>query len=523
MRAWANRFTVIAPDYPGFGMSDPFGADGELELSLADFAEVLIAFMDEIGVASASAYGFHTGAGMAVAMADFSPSHISAVYANGYVILQQQELDEILSGYLPRFEPHWDGSHLLWMWSRNHDQLVFYPWFDRRAEARIKRTVPSPEVLQQWAMEFLRAGDHYRVGYRAAFSFPGDVPLRTLQSPAIITATKTDVLSGYLSRVTEPSAQVQVRVGGTMEENLAEAAEFFLQHPGSDVAPVSDTRSVKGCAWNFTVQYPHGYIRVRADMAPQGTPVLIVHGAGGSCETVEPWLQAFRSNRPVVALDLPGHGETDGLPDNIGFLDACEAAIAAVLDKLQIEQVDGWGQWGGATVLAAAASRQPQRFRKLALSGVQCLEAGQAKELAANFAPRIETHWHGGHLLEYWQVARNQSLFWPWYEQTDAAATEGEPHVEPEIVHVRTLALLKSAAVLPAAARELFAYPLVGTLQQMQAGLLLAAAPSDPNRPHTENAANLTDTAYRELPEDITAQAALLTDYFDGVTNEQPN
>ena len=62
MREWADRFTVIAPDYLGFGMSDPFGADGELELTLADFAEVLIAFMDEIGVASAAAYGFHTGA-----------------------------------------------------------------------------------------------------------------------------------------------------------------------------------------------------------------------------------------------------------------------------------------------------------------------------------------------------------------------------------------------------------------------------------------------------------------------------
>ena len=55
MREWADRFTVIAPDYPGFGMSDAFGEDGELELGLPDFAEVLIAFMDEIGAASAAA------------------------------------------------------------------------------------------------------------------------------------------------------------------------------------------------------------------------------------------------------------------------------------------------------------------------------------------------------------------------------------------------------------------------------------------------------------------------------------
>ena len=436
------------------------------------------------------------------------------------MILNRQELDDILSGYLPPFEPQWDGSHLLWMWTRNRDQLIFFPWFDRRAEARIKRTVPPPEVLQQWAMEFLRAGDHYRVGYRAAFSYPGDVPLKTLQSPAIITATETDVLGAYLARSEEPSDQVQARIGGSMEENLAEAAEFFAAHPGSDVPPVSDTRSVCGCAWNFTVAYPHGFIRARADTEPQGTPVLIVHGAGGSVETMEPWLQALRASRPVVAIDLPGHGESDLLPADAGFLDACAAAITAVLDKLAIEQVDGWGQWGGATVLADAASREPGRFRKLALSGVQCLDAGEADDLAKHFAPRIELQWHGGHLLEYWHVARNQHLFWPWYEQTEAAATTGDPHVEADDLHRRTLALMKSSAVLPAAAQELFGYPLVGTLKELQTPLLLAAAPSDPNRLHTEKAAGLINTAFTGLPEDIEGQVKRLTEFFDGAKHE---
>ncbi len=516
MHEWADRFTLIAPDYPGFGMSDPLGEDGALELGLADFAEVLVAFMDEIGVESAAAYGFHTGAGMAVAMADHSPSHISAVYANGYVILNEQELNDILSGYLPPFEPQWDGSHLLWMWTRNRDQLIFFPWFDRRAEARIARSIPSPEVLQQWAMEFLRAGDHYRVGYRAAFSYPGDVPLRSLQVPAIITATDNDVLAAFLSRITEPSETVQARIGGSMEDNLAEAASFFLQHTAHLPPSGSDTRSVSGCAWSKTVATENGFIRIRCDLEAQGRPVVLIPGFGGDCESIEPVLQSLRGRRPVIALDLPGHGESDALPQDVGFLDACRQALAAVLDEFKFESVDAWGQGGGATVLADFAASAPERFNCLVLSGVQYVSASQATELAERFAPEIKPEWHGGHLIEYWHIARNQALFWPWYEQTDSAATEGDPRATAEELHWRTLALMKSAAVLPNAAKQLFGYPLVGTLQKLPMLLKLAAASWDPNRPHTEKAAaELTHDCVNTLPDDPSSWGEVLLELFE--------
>ena len=521
MHDWADRFTVIAPDYPGFGMSDPLGVDGELVLGLPDFAEILVAFLDEIGVSSAAAYGFHTGAGMAVAMADYSPGHISAVYANGYAILNEQELADILSGYLPPFMPQWDGSHLLWMWTRNRDQLIFFPWFDRREAARITRTLPSSEVLQQWAMEFLRAGDHYRVGYRAAFSYPGDVPLRSLQVPAIITATETDVLGAFLTRVTDPAPQVQARVGGSMDENLAEAAGFFVQHPGADLSTLSfgETRAVQGHAWNRTVGYEHGFVRVRADLEGPGRPVLLVHGAGGSCATIESLLQTVRGRRPVLSLDLPGHGESDALPDGVDFLPASIDAIAAVLDACGIDAADAWGQGAGATVLVAFAQAMPPRINRLVLNGLQHLPEDKCAELAERYAPRIQPQWYGGHLLEYWHVARNQHLFWPWYEQTEDAALSGAPHVEAYDLHVRTLALMQSAAVLPELARGVFAYPLVGTLKGLQTPVLLTAAPSDPNQPHAQSAAaELHDIEFCELPEDTSGWVDVTLNFFDGVS-----
>ena len=70
MQAWSDRFTVIAPDTPGYGLSDPLGVS---QASMDDFAEAASEFIDAIGVDDFAVYGFHTGAGMAVALANRLP------------------------------------------------------------------------------------------------------------------------------------------------------------------------------------------------------------------------------------------------------------------------------------------------------------------------------------------------------------------------------------------------------------------------------------------------------------------
>ena len=63
---WGESFTVVAPDHPGYGVSDPLG---DPAANMEAFAEALVEFLDAIGLESAAVYGMHTGAGMAVALA----------------------------------------------------------------------------------------------------------------------------------------------------------------------------------------------------------------------------------------------------------------------------------------------------------------------------------------------------------------------------------------------------------------------------------------------------------------------
>lgn len=77
--------------------------------------------------------------------------------------------------------------------------------------------------------------------------------------------------------------------------------------------------------------------------APRGLPtessehlVMLVHGAGGSSRLWEPLMAKLGSEVFPVAVDLPGHGATDGyVPDSI---EAAAAFVASFLSELGVER-----------------------------------------------------------------------------------------------------------------------------------------------------------------------------------------
>lgn len=512
MRAWGEDFTVISPDHPGYGLSDPLGVDSA---SLEDFGDALAEFLDAIGLQSAAVYGFHTGAGMAVALGSRHPEKVSASYSNGYVVLDDAEREHILSQYMPPFVPLWDGSHLHWVWNRNRDQLVYFPWFDRRLAARIRYTIPPPDALQTGLLEFLRADDNYRVAYRAAFCFEGDVPLKDLSVPAIVTANSNDVLREHLDKITEVSDSVRVRLGGSHDENLVEAHSFFLENPGSDMpAPPAETLC-SGRLTNRVVSYEYGQLRVRHSSAGDGVPVLLLHSAGRATQNILPLASAIAEHRSVITLDLPGHGESDTWPDDVSFVDAAIAAISAVLDELGVAVVDGWGEWSGGSLVLELAHRHPEKVNRAAITGVSLFDSDEIADLVENYAPHIEPVWHGGHLQAYWHRVRSESLFWPWYRQTTDNIIDAEPRLDTRDVHERVLALLQCGDDQHRVHTEMFAYPLVDSLSSCSVPLLMSTTSWDPNRAQSKKAAeDFSDHSFTELADEPAAWCDDLLSFF---------
>jgi pimeloyl-ACP methyl ester carboxylesterase len=501
MQRWGARFTCIAPDTPGYGNSDPFGV---AHAEMADIAQAVVEFFDAVGIDKAAVYGFHTGAMISVALARYFPDRIVCAVANGYVLLTEQERADIVANYLPPLVPAWDGSHLAWLWSRMREQTIFFPWYRKALEDRLNFDVPQPTALQAAALDLLRAGDHYRVGYRAAFTMASDAALRDVQVPTLITAAETDVLAKHLERVHGKSRQVTIERGASAEATLDLAARYLARYKLTTAPKLRATAPIPGRLWQEMIEVPGGQLRAKRNDDAKGTPVVVQHDAAGSSDIVRRLAEGFVGKRPVLAVDLPGHGESDNtLPRGKVTVGAYAKSLATALDALEIERCDFLGQWGGGLLGLELATSAPKRIDHLILADLLYFDAKLTATLKAHYTPDIQPDWYGGHLLHAWMLMRDQGLFWPWFERTRRGIIWQPVRVDPEMVHRRVIEVFKAPVMWRAAYQAHFAYPTRAKLARVTRPVLLAAPRWDPNLEHTRRAAqDFPRLPFRSLPDD---------------------
>lgn len=519
MERWKSHFTCIAPDSPGFGLSDAMGV---AEAQMSDFADAAIEFMDAIGVDRAAVYGFHTGAMISGAIAAAYPERIVCAAGNGYVMMSEGEKTDIVKNYLPAFVPSWDGSHLTWLWSRMRYQTIFFPWYADSNAARLKGDVPPPEVLHGGLLDFMRSGDHYRVGYRAAFMMRSDLALRDMRTPMLVTAYATDVLATHLPRIRGASESVTIKAGGSVEQTLDLCRDYIKKYKPPKGPKVSSPASLPCRLRQDYVDLDGGQLRLRRNEDGNGRTVLVLHDALGSSETVVDIARGFIGKRPVVALNLPGHGESDdtlarGKPSVAAYADA----VIAALDALRIDCVDVVGTGLGSVIGLELALRHRDRINALAMTGVAYVDDALAAQLVERIAPAIKPDWYGGYLLEAWHTVRDHGLFWPWYERTGSAAIRQEPQINPTHVQQRVLELFRSEGAWRRGFQAQFAYPLrkklAAAFGKKSIKLVFAASDLDPQRDNTwRAAAEFPQAQHAALPDAEHKWAAILLPYLDG-------
>jgi pimeloyl-ACP methyl ester carboxylesterase len=118
-------------------------------------------------------------------------------------------------------------------------------------------------------------------------------------------------------------------------------------------------------------------------------PVVLVHGLGSSFEHGwrEPgWIDLLAdAKRPVIPVDILGHGSADAPHDPAAYADL-EQSVAAVLPDPG-EPVDAIGFSLGAQLLLRLAAQEPSRFGRLVVigAGANVFATGGEETLAAAF------------------------------------------------------------------------------------------------------------------------------------------
>ncbi|WBQ14267.1 alpha/beta fold hydrolase [Hyphomonadaceae bacterium BL14] len=230
-RLLSQRICVIALDTPGNGLSQPLD---QADPDRADYARHLIAFMDVMGVARAGLYGFHTGAGTAMAAALLAPERITALALDGLAVWTPDERADLLAHYCVIFPPAADGSHLARIWARLEEQLIFFPWYHARMDGRMALPITPMETRLRRLRDWLTAHEHYPAPYRAAFKAKGEDGPDRVSAPTLVGAMGRDPLSAHLDRLPALAPGVRVERWGDDRAGALEAiVRHLAAHPGA--------------------------------------------------------------------------------------------------------------------------------------------------------------------------------------------------------------------------------------------------------------------------------------------------
>ena len=141
---------AIAPDTPGYGMSDAPAAPP----AIADFAAVMDDVMHALSLGEADLMGYHTGSKICVELARRRPHAIKHLVLVSAPVYTPDELAMQQAAMGHPDEPQADGSHLVAAWN------ALYEW---------RGPQQSPADLMRIFPDHVRGGGRKHWGHRAAF------------------------------------------------------------------------------------------------------------------------------------------------------------------------------------------------------------------------------------------------------------------------------------------------------------------------------------------------------------------
>ena len=473
---FAANHTAIAFDNPGFGLSDLLALE---QPEIGDLADALAKTLDALGIAQTAVYGRHTGAAIGVEFARRYPERCSLALSDGFPLWASGVAEDRIKSYLTPIVPTWDGAHLTWIWLRYRDQFVFWPWHGRSADKRADQDVPDLDFLQRGALEFLEAGDGYRVGYAAAFRYKGLETISQVKVPACYGNRPGD--SQFKTMAMYPPEAWTAEIPREAYPAAVAEREILGKHPAKgEVPPAIPCGDLPDRTTLDYVDLDDSQMLVRRfGEQDSRTALVLIPDLPGSTALHDDLIKALGRHRPVIALDPPGHGESDSAPGFEQTVESWAARVVEARDRLGVRRFHLLGMGTGATVAVEIAHRIRSRVASLILNAPPSLAPGEGAALAPRYAPSILPEWDGTHMARLWHHLRDQELWWPWFDRRRATMRRTDPRIGAEELTARVREAMKHPETYRPAWEAVLTYPLLARLAATAVPTVLMTAPGD--------------------------------------------
>ena len=195
MQLLAPNFTVIAPDTPGYGESQPPALP---LVTMDEYTYFIEALRIHANVDTIYLYGSASGAQLAIAYALRYPKNITRLFLDNAAHFEDSLGNEILQHYFIDINPETNQQYNKQLYDHVKASCLFFPWYDQSPENQIAKELPPDSVIDSIVNDYKTAGPNYAIVYRAAFLHERANKVQALVVPTIIFRWKGSPILKYI-------------------------------------------------------------------------------------------------------------------------------------------------------------------------------------------------------------------------------------------------------------------------------------------------------------------------------------
>lgn len=169
-----------------------------------------------------------------------------------------------------------------------------------------------------------------------------------------------------------------------------------------------------------------------------GPPMLLLHASPLSAKSLRPAMQVFGDHFGCFALDTPGYGQSDPLPERLDDIFAYADSLKQTIDAMGLDQPIVYGASTGAMVAHAFGCKYPDASQLLMLD---TFSHHDAEKTLGGYFPDVTPKRTGAHLLQCWEKVESFFLFSPW-QRDDADSRLKRDLPPPQVLHNMAMDLL---------------------------------------------------------------------------------